>query len=140
MDFLQQLRSEDSSLKAGELARRIDGRFGRKVHPRSIERALTRQEKKTALIDTDSATLSEAYEQLRRHVLTALPGGGRFGLAVLLREGVAGWIEHCATNPLPASPTGLAPVPCSAIAPPLYAGIVQILASITLNRIQEIHS
>ena len=46
MDFLEQLRSEDSSLKAGELARRIDGRFGRKVHPRSIERALTRQEKK----------------------------------------------------------------------------------------------
>ncbi len=91
------------------------------------------------MIDTDSATLSEAYEQLRRHVLTALPGGGRFGLAVLLREGVAAWIEHCATNPLRASPTGLAPV-CSAIAPPLYAGIVQILASITLNRIQEIHS
>ena len=49
--------------------------------------------KKTALIDTDSATLREAYEQLRRHVLTALPGGGRFGLAVLLREGVAAWIE-----------------------------------------------
>jgi len=92
------------------------------------------------LIDTDSATLREAYEQLRRHVLTALPGGGRFGLAVLLREGVAAWIEHCAANPLPASPTGLGPVPCSAIAPPLYAGIVQILASITLNRIQEIHS
>ena len=92
------------------------------------------------MIDTDSATLREAYEQLRRHVLTALPGGGRFGLAVLLREGVAAWIEHCAANPLPASPTGLGPVPCSAIAPPLYAGIVQILASITLNRIQEIHS
>src|SRR5437763_1849474 len=58
--------------------------------------------KKTALIDTDSATLREAYEQLRSHVLTALPGGGRFGLAVLLWEGVAAWIEHCAANPLPA--------------------------------------
>lgn len=91
------------------------------------------------MIGTGSPTLSEGYEQLRRHVLTALPGG-RFGLAVLLREGVAAWIEHCDANPLPASPTELAAVPCSAIAPPLHAGIVQILASIALNRIQEIHS
>jgi transposase len=46
MEFLEQLRSEDGSLKTGELARRIENRFGRKVHPRSIERALARQEKK----------------------------------------------------------------------------------------------
>lgn len=46
MDFLQQLRSEDASLKAPELARRLRERFGLQVHPRSIERALARQEKK----------------------------------------------------------------------------------------------
>jgi hypothetical protein len=46
MEFLEELRSEDGSLKPGELARRIEDRFGRKVHPRSIERALARQEKK----------------------------------------------------------------------------------------------
>jgi transposase len=46
MDFLERLLSEDSSLKAGGLAIRIKDRFGRKVHPRSIERALARQEKK----------------------------------------------------------------------------------------------
>jgi transposase len=46
MDFVEKLRSEDGSLKSGELARRIEDRFGRKVHPRSIERALARQEKK----------------------------------------------------------------------------------------------
>lgn len=72
--------------------------------------------------------------------LTAAPGGGCFGLAVLLREGVAAWIEHCAASPRPAPLTGLDTVPCSAIAPPLHAGIVQILASIALNRIQEIQS
>ncbi len=92
------------------------------------------------MIATGSATLSEAYEHLRRHVLTVLPGGGRFGLAVLLREGVAAWMVHCAASPLPAAATGLDTVPCPAIAPPLHAGIVQILASIALNRIQEIHS
>jgi transposase len=46
MDFLERLRSEDASLKAGGLAIQIQDRFGRKVHPRSIERALARQEKK----------------------------------------------------------------------------------------------
>ena len=46
MEFLQQLRSEDPSLRPPDLAGRILERFGRKVHPRSVERALARQEKK----------------------------------------------------------------------------------------------
>ena len=46
MEFLRQLRSEDSSLRPPDLARRILERFGRKVHPRSVERALARREKK----------------------------------------------------------------------------------------------
>ena len=41
------------------------------------------------MIDAGGGAVSEAYEQLRRHVVAALPGSGRFGLAVLLREGVA---------------------------------------------------
>lgn len=44
--FLQRLRSADPSLRAPQLARRVREHFGRKVHPRSIERALARQEKK----------------------------------------------------------------------------------------------
>ena len=46
VDFLQRERSEDPSLPSPELARRLRQRFGRKVHPRSVERALARQEKK----------------------------------------------------------------------------------------------
>ncbi len=46
MGFIQKLQSEDPSLKGPELAERIEKRFGLKVHPRSIERALARQEKK----------------------------------------------------------------------------------------------
>ena len=46
MAFLEQLRSEAPSLRAPELTRRIRERFGRTVHPRSIERAFTRKEKK----------------------------------------------------------------------------------------------
>ena len=46
VEFLQTARSEDPSLRSPELAHRVEKRFGRKVHPRSIERALARLEKK----------------------------------------------------------------------------------------------
>jgi len=46
VDFLGRERSADPSLRSPELARRVRERFGRKVHPRSVERALTRREKK----------------------------------------------------------------------------------------------
>ena len=85
------------------------------------------------------AAAREAYEQLRRHMLAALPGSGRFGLAVLLQEGVAAWIERCAADVAsnsPARPGGEAPI---VLTPPLHAGLVQILASIALSRTQEIH-
>lgn len=44
--FLQDLRETEPSLGASELARRVAQRFAITVHPRSIERALARQEKK----------------------------------------------------------------------------------------------
>ncbi len=44
--FLQQLRDEEPSERPRELAQRVAQRFGIRVHPRSVERVLTRQEKK----------------------------------------------------------------------------------------------
>jgi transposase len=46
MSFIESLQSMDASLKAPEMALRIRDHFGLQVHPRSIERALARQEKK----------------------------------------------------------------------------------------------
>ena len=46
VDFLLHERSAEPSLRAAELARRVRARFGRTVHPRSVERALARREKK----------------------------------------------------------------------------------------------
>lgn len=46
MDFLHRQLSEEPSLSSTELAARIWKRFERKVHPRSVERALKRQKKK----------------------------------------------------------------------------------------------
>lgn len=46
MEFMRQLLAENPSLRAPQLADRVLERFGLKMHPRSIERALVRQEKK----------------------------------------------------------------------------------------------
>jgi transposase len=45
VDFLERELTQDPSLRAAELARRVLLRFGRDVHPRSVERALARREK-----------------------------------------------------------------------------------------------
>lgn len=46
MEFLTQSLSDEPALRARELAERVRARFGRAVHPRSIERAFKRAEKK----------------------------------------------------------------------------------------------
>jgi hypothetical protein len=46
VDFLLSERSEDPSVSSSALARRVLQRFGRQVHPRSVERAIARREKK----------------------------------------------------------------------------------------------
>ena len=47
LDFVRQEQSRESLLSPMEMAGRVKERFGTVVHPRSIERALLRQEKKT---------------------------------------------------------------------------------------------
>jgi len=44
--FLRQARQEDPSLRPAALATRIQYRYGITAHPRSIERALVRSQKK----------------------------------------------------------------------------------------------
>jgi len=46
MAFLDRARAEDPALRAPALAQRVQARFGYAVHPRSIERAFARAEKK----------------------------------------------------------------------------------------------
>jgi transposase len=46
MAFLAAAVREEPALRATALAERVQARFGRAVHPRSIERAFTRAEKK----------------------------------------------------------------------------------------------
>ena len=44
--FVRQLRQEEVSLRPAELTARIQERYGITVHPRSVERALVRSQKK----------------------------------------------------------------------------------------------
>ena len=44
--FVGELRSEDPSVSATALAERVFERFGKRIHPRSIERALVGAKKK----------------------------------------------------------------------------------------------
>src|SRR5262249_56431557 len=46
LSLVRQLREQDSSLRPADLAARIQERYGITVHPRSIERALLRSQKK----------------------------------------------------------------------------------------------
>jgi len=46
VEFLESALAEDASLDPVTLSKRVLDRFGRAVHPRSIERALARQKKK----------------------------------------------------------------------------------------------
>jgi hypothetical protein len=78
-----------------------------------------------------------AYEEIRAHILVGSPGRQRFGLVVLLREGIAAWIERRATCWSPASAT-----PDRAVRPPLlseqlHAEIVRVLVSIALSGREE---
>ena len=46
LEFLQRALGEDRSLRGADLARLVEERFGVRAHPRSIERALARRQKK----------------------------------------------------------------------------------------------
>lgn len=46
MGFIDELQERDPGIASKELSQRVDERFGLSVHPRSIERALARREKK----------------------------------------------------------------------------------------------
>ena len=45
--------------------------------------------------------LRHRYEELRGQVLEGVPSGCRMGLALMLREGMAGWIEGWAAAEAP---------------------------------------
>lgn len=80
-----------------------------------------------------------AYEQLRRQALAASPHGGDRGWVLLVREGVATWIDRSAAGLGPAGPaTAGGPVIAGPpVVQPLHVGIVRVLATIALSHQAE---
>jgi hypothetical protein len=77
--------------------------------------------------------LTSEYEELRRVALAGLDGLQRgIGFALLLRRGVAAWMDACLTAALPSRPQ---PVPrdSCAVPPDLRGEVAQVLAAMALG-------
>ena len=77
-----------------------------------------------------------AYEQLRRHALAGSPRGAGVGGVLLLREGVAAWIDRGAAGVASAAPStaGDRVVAGACMSPQLHLDVVRVLASMALSR------
>jgi hypothetical protein len=74
----------------------------------------------------------ERYEELRERVLRGATAGCRLGLALLLREGMAGWMEawgRCA-DPSPRTPSPAASTPAH---DGVRSELVHVLAAMALG-------
>ena len=90
---------------------------------------------------TGDANAAAAYEHLRRHVLQGSPRGALVGVALVRREGVAGWMDRGAPGLATVGPSTPADrvVAFPDVFPPLHAGIVDVLVSIALTTREETH-
>jgi hypothetical protein len=88
-----------------------------------------------AAMPSSSEPSVAAYENLRRHVLAGTAFGGRFGLILILQEGVAAWVSRCATSSASLEPARDAE-PCAAapkVSDGMRASVVQVLASMVFR-------
>lgn len=92
------------------------------------------------MIDFDKTLdgAAAAYEELRSHVLSGSPGGPSFGTIVLLREGIAAWIERGAARGVATVRTATSSRTRPVLSEALLAEIVHVLADIALQRREEI--
>ena len=91
------------------------------------------------MISSVTADAAAAYEQLRNHVQTGSSPGGHVGLVLLVREGVAAWLERSASGVTPAGPSTVAAVAPAVPFPQLQAGIVAVLADMVWTTRQEMN-
>lgn len=87
----------------------------------------------------EPARHAERYEVLRAYAVAPEVSASRDGLVVLLREGVAAWMEACSRWPVPWTPpvrnVRQWPSPLPEAASP---EVVRILAAMTLSHLQEV--
>lgn len=83
----------------------------------------------------EPTTFATSYEKLRRGALEGGAVGGHFGLVILLREGVAAWMGHAATQ-APTVPRVAAKDACTVVPPipdALRADVAIVLANMVMT-------
>ena len=90
------------------------------------------------ILDRPADGAVAAYEELRSHMLAGSPGGPHSGMIVLLREGVAGWIERGAACRGLAAQSAARPWPGALLSDGLHSEIVHVLADIALTYREEV--
>ena len=78
------------------------------------------------------------YETLRSYAVERHAPASREGLVVLLRQGVAAWMDAWSTLPVPTRPTRAEREQPSPLPNGASAEVVRVLASMTLGHIQEV--
>lgn len=89
----------------------------------------------TAAASEEAQASVTAYEQLRSHVLTGTPGDA-YGLVLLVRAGLAAWIERCtagAAAPTVRGQSGEGPL----AAADHHASLVHVLATMAMAHARE---
>ena len=81
-----------------------------------------------------------AYEQLRSDVLEGGSAGGHFGLVVLLREGLAGWMARGLAQPESAMRWSAKqrPGPRPIVSDEIHGAMIDVLASMAMAIPQEV--
>ncbi|MCP4898331.1 MAG: hypothetical protein GY906_15260 [bacterium] len=80
------------------------------------------------------------YEELRQHAVERQTLAGRLGLAVLLQQGLAAWVEQWSKMPVPT------PVSCAETVRPAplrddtSTEVINVLAAMVLSHVQEVHA
>jgi hypothetical protein len=80
--------------------------------------------------DNSQQRVRSAYEALREQALEGSAGRHELGFTLLVRRGVAAWMQACASRP-PASPLALSAVH-SLVPPGLQSELTQLLAAMAL--------
>lgn len=80
------------------------------------------------------------YETIRRHVIEHSSFAARDGLAVLLRQGVAAWMDAWSMLPPPTRPTGMESTRSWPLPDGTSTEVVRVLVAMTLGHIQEVQA
>jgi len=88
------------------------------------------------------AALTAGYEAVRDHAIECRSDGVRHGIALLLRQGVAAWLQVACETTTTATPDTAPAVPSPrscALPAGASAEVVHVLAAMALHHVEEVH-